>query len=194
MNICQWFRFQTSFENWIHRDSDMTTLTIGGEICFKPLSRIGFIATGTISLAIVGTEEFQTSFENWIHRDKSRTRPATASFCRSFKPLSRIGFIATRINGNGRRIAERGVSNLFRELDSSRLLARADWRRSRREFQTSFENWIHRDKLSGRMGTWSRHVSNLFRELDSSRPIVTVLAMCCMFGFKPLSRIGFIAT
>jgi len=92
---------------------------------FKPLSRIGFIATAA-------------------------GKPGTFTLKTSFKPLSRIGFIATRevINSKKRLVY---VSNLFRELDSSR---RRVWR----------------------ICSLPAQVSNLFRELDSSRlmPLFTL--------------------
>jgi len=86
--------FQTSFENWIHRDWVMPQKTrVGKPKRFKPLSRIGFIAThhtksswrailsfkplsrigcvATLPKNVVATMliTFQTSFENWMRRD-----------------------------------------------------------------------------------------------------------------------------
>jgi len=44
-------------------------ITNTNPLSFKPLSRIGFIATFTINGEITSDVMFQTSFENWIHRD-----------------------------------------------------------------------------------------------------------------------------
>ena len=63
------YKFQTSFENWIHRDFTDPPEEADLWKRFKPLSRIGFIATRVLRLVEGFSAKFQTSFENWIHRD-----------------------------------------------------------------------------------------------------------------------------